>query len=171
MKSLIFTKQNSTLEYLKEGDILDAIDYLEGSIITGTLFLNDNNMENFNSEIDPEFYYTDEQGELVLTESEINDGIASLNIDVNTVYTTKVDSLDEEEILAVVSADSWNMNRILELNGFSQEEIVISKHFGDLEKVATGEYYRYIESQIVIADEEPEGEESFEFKGKFYYKY
>lgn len=173
MKTLIFAtdknrnSRNSNemiTEFIKEGDIVDAMNYFDGSRRFGNFFHNDE--EGY-------WFANNDNGNHRerITDAEIeNDVNKSIDVDIYTLWTKTIDNLSLTELKAVLKdGDKYTAAEALEAYGFNVDAYEVAKHFDDLEFFFDYSGNDYIEKFYNVSDVMPEDEDDhFEYKGKFY---
>lgn len=171
MKTLIFanTKLNRgrhgiyySTDFIKEGDITDAISYFDGSRHFGSFFHNDE--EGY-------WFANNDNGRPDITDEEIDKGNGEHNItvDAHAFWTKNIDNLSVEELKVLIEdADRYTIEEAIEANGYDVDSFLLAKYFDDLEHFLNDRPEDYISRNYTPHDEEPEDEKSFDLNGKFY---
>lgn len=177
MKTLIFRTEKNLKSrfnnemitiFVKEGDIVDAMNHFDGSRAFGNFFHND----------DERFYYANNDSQPLITDDEIaNNCEQSISVDLYRLWTSKINNLSSAEIKAVIETGyDYLISETLEANGYLQEEFEVAKHFNELnyllenfprtkdgERLPEINYLQFYE----VSETEPE-DDFLEYKGKFY---
>lgn len=169
MKTLIFstkkdlnTRFSNTFKtvFEKEGSIDDALTYFDGSGRFGSLFHNDE-----------EGYYYDEAGRVLITDEDVASGEPqTVRGDINSFWTSKIDELTNEEIMAVINDDiDLVIQEVLAANGIDYNAYRVAKKFSDLENLIESRDNSYLENNYTI-EEDSDNDDAFYFDGKYYIK-
>ena len=169
MRTLIFSTQKNlntkfgntlTTVFEKEGNIDDALTYFDGSGRFGSFFHNDE-----------EGYYYDEAGRILITDAEVESGGAhTIRVDINSFWTSKIDELTNEEIMAVINDNiDLVIQEVLAANGIDYNAYRVAKKFSDLENLIESRDNSYLENNYTI-EEDSDNEDAFYFGGKYYIK-
>ena len=105
-------------EFVKESDFVTAMNYFDDSDPT---FYQTKESDNFNSEIDPNGYYINGNGSVIVTDSQLEKSTEHRNMDNSEGYYTKnSNNLNREELIAI-SKENIGEDVFLE-NGFTSKE-------------------------------------------------
>lgn len=169
MKTLIFSTQKNlntkfgntlTTVFEKEGNIDDALTYFDGSGGFGSFFHNEE-----------EGYYYDEAGRVLITDEDVASGEPqTVRGDINSFWTSKIDELTNEEIMAVINDDiDLVIQEVLAANGIDYNAYCVAKKFSDLDTLLNDRDVDYLNNNYTI-EEYSDNEDAFYFCGKYYIK-
>ncbi len=156
------------IEFVKEGNFLDAMSHFDDQY---NYFEQTPENEGFDSSIDEKGYYTDSNGDVIVTFTELKERVNhTCEVDgsyFKNYYTTSSDSLTDDELVAL--SNQYNAEDYFIENGYSKLQFRLAEYFEEFDKlIENGDFY--VKDYFDCLDKEPEDGSYFEFEEKFYVK-
>jgi hypothetical protein len=168
-----FGRPKTETVFVQEGTVNDVISDYDGSRHFGSIFFHQEGDEGFDSSIDENWYYTDCNHLPLLCKSDLDDdgnGMFGGDCGENYIWSVKASELSDEEIKAVLNANSWHdVDGIMAETGWCMLNYELAKHFNDLDTYAEREsgYMDWMDIKEVGEDDDWDVEVNDKFYKKF----